>query len=845
MFARPTNFTHRAVVLAAVALVPFSSVQAQQAAAAPAGGLDEIIVTARKVEEKLSDAPIAVSVISEKSIANLGLNSIDDFARQSSGISFSQAFGRSSDRPVIRGQSNVLANVQFGVETGAAYFVDGVYWQGDLQSLDPEQLQRVEIVKGPQSALYGRNTYAGAINFVTKDPTSTFTGNIRASVAEFGENIISGSISGPIFGDKLTFRAGGRFQEYGGQFTNQLTGNKVGQEETKVGYLTLLARPTDNLRIRLRGEYSEQNDGPLALFLQGSAENNCSPGFRSNAFRQAGVPFFGNVPATLGNTSGAQNNNQYFCGPIQAQPDNVRLNTDPVATPFGVRDGTAFDGIQNKQFNAQAIIDWDVAGSGWVISSLTGYRDLLNRFGTDSDHSDAFFYLAAFAPPPPATVEPAFANTNRKNFKDISQEVRLASPQDRSVRAMVGGYYYSQTFNTRDLTFANPLEGEVLGTNLSTYATIKNKALFGLLAFDITEALTLQGELRYQEETKTIIDRGGSAAAIFCAAEQGRATEFGFTGTCGEEGRWTGVDPRITLNYTTPGGTLLYAVYAQGRKPGGFNGTVGQTNGRPTYDEEIVKGGEVGIKWTSDDRKVSITGSAYYNNLSSVQLTEAIASGTAVNSIVVNTGDARIKGFELELAAAPHPDITANINLSYVDAKFTSGCDADYFQLLSGGLRANFSNTNPPAAAVPLCSIEGKQLPLGSSYQVNGSFSWEPQLSDTVRLTTNVNFSLEDKKFVQVDNLAFVPSSFLVNARIGFRTRGIQFAVFGRNLTNEDAAPLATRWFDFRYGATGRGLPTGLTFNGQPALAETGAPRAFFTALRRGRTFGVETIMRF
>jgi outer membrane receptor protein involved in Fe transport len=803
-----------------------------------------MVVTARKIEETLMQAPIAVSALSEKSIANLGLNSIDDFARQASGISFSQAFGRSSDRPVIRGQSNVLANVQFGVETGAAYFVDGVYWQGDLQSLDPEQLQRVEIVKGPQSALYGRNTYAGAINFVTKDPTADWSGSVRASVAEYGEYIVSAAISGPIIGDKLTFRAGGRYQEYGGQFVNQLTGNKVGQEQTKVGYLTILARPTDNFKIRLRGEYSEQDDGALALFLQGSAENNCSPGFRSNAFRQAGLPFFGNVPATLGNTPGATNNNQYFCGPIQAQPNGVRLNTDPLPTPFGVRDGTAFDGIQNKQFNAQAIVEWDVAGSGWMISSMTGYRDLLNRFGTDSDHSDAFFYLTAFAPAPAATVEPAFANTNRKNFKDFSQEVRIASPQDRPIRAMVGGYYYNQKFDTRDLTFTNPLAGEALGTNLSTYATIENKAVFGLLAFDITEALTLQGELRYQEETKTIIDRA-SATSIFCAAEQGRAAQFGFAGTCGGEGRWTGVDPRITLNYTTPGGTLLYAVYAQGRKPGGFNGTIGQANGKPTYDEELVKGGEIGVKWTSPDRKASITASAYLNDLTAVQLTEAIASGTAVNSIVVNTGDARIKGFELEFAAAPHPDITANVNLSYVDAKFTNGCDADFFQLNSGGLRANFNNTNPPAAAIPLCSIEGKRLPLGSSYQVNGSISWEPQINENLRLTTNLNFSLEDKKFVQVDNLAFVPSSFLLNARIGFRTRGIQVVAFGRNLTNEDAAPLATRWFDFRYGASGRGLPTGQTFNGQPALAESGSPRAFFTALRRGRTIGIETVMRF
>ena len=837
------TFGMRGLLLAATLLTPAAAMAQAQVAAADEGGIEEITVTARKVEEKLSSAPIAVSAVSDKSIANLGLNSIDDIARQASGISFSQAFGRSSDRPVIRGQSNVLANVQFGVETGAAYFVDGVYWQGDLQSFDPEQLARVEIVKGPQSALYGRNTYAGAINFVTKDPTDQLSGSFRGSVAEYGEYIASASLSGPIIGDRLTFRVGGRIQEYGGQFTNQLTGNKVGQESTRVGYAMILARPTDDLKIRLRGEYSEQNDGPLALFLQGSADNNCRPGFRSNFYRQAGVPFFGNVPATLGSTPGAQNQNQYFCGPIRAQPNNVRLHTDPVQTPFRVRDGTAFDGVQNKQFNAQAIIDWDVAGSGWVISSMTGYRDLLNRFGTDSDHSDAFFFLAP-GPTPAATVEPAFANTNRKNFKDFSQEIRIASPQDQPVRVMVGGYYYSQKFNQRDITFTSGAAGDALGTNASQYATIENKAIFGLAAWDITERLTLQGEVRYQEETKTLMDRA-SATSIFCAGEQGRATQFGFGGTCVAEGKWTGTDPRITLNYTTAGGTLIYAVYGQGRKPGGFNGTAGLLVNSPVYEEEIVKGGEIGIKWTSPDRKLSVNAAAYLNELSAVQLTNAIPSGTAINSIVVNTGDARTKGFELDIVAAPHRDITASLNMSYVDARFTNGCDADFFQLNSGGLRVNFDTRNPPAAALPFCDITGKRLPLGSSVQVNGSFSWEPDLSDTVKLTTNLNFSYEDKKFVQTDNLAYVPEAFILNARVGVRFKGIQVVAFVRNLTDEDAPPLATRWFDFRYGATGRGLPTGQTFLGQPAQIETGGPRAFFTALRRGRTFGVETVMRF
>ena len=121
----------------------------------------------------------------------------------------------------------MLANVQFGVETGAAYFVDGIYYQGDIQGFDPLSIERVEIIKGPQSALYGRNTYAGAINYITKKSTDTFSASGRATLAEHNEYQLAGSVSGPIIPGVLGFRLGGRHFEYGGQYINQLTVKKV------------------------------------------------------------------------------------------------------------------------------------------------------------------------------------------------------------------------------------------------------------------------------------------------------------------------------------------------------------------------------------------------------------------------------------------------------------------------------------------------------------------------------------------------------------------------------------------------------------------------------------------
>jgi iron complex outermembrane recepter protein len=846
------KYSIKMAALLVTALTPVAALA--QNAEGNDGPLPEIVVTARKTTETLSEAPVSVSVVGAQQIEELGLNSIDDFAKTATGISFSQAFGRSTDRPVIRGQSNVLAGVQAGVETGAAYFVDGVYYQGDIQGFDPGSIERVEIIKGPQSALYGRNTYAGAINYITKDPTDDFRVSGRLRAAEYREYEAAASVSGPIVADILGFRAGVRHYEYGGQYRNQLTGKRVGQEKSQSAYLTLQFEPSEDIKLRTRLSWQKDDDGPLAIFLQGSAANNCLPGFRSNFFRNANTAF---VP---GNND---NRNQYYCGVIRPQPGNVQLNTDPIAVSpaLGVRDGTAFDGVENEQLLATGIFNWDIGGSGWEFQASGGIRDNENYFGTDSDHSNAFIF---FGPPPAASagVEPAFANTNRDDQKDTSFEARISSPRDRPIRVMAGLYFFKQKFQTVDITFASGQAGQALGTNTSQFSTIKDKAIFGMVEWDITDQLNITAEIRHANEKKTIIDRASATAAgIFCRGEDSRVDLFddglpaGQSVVCGQPGSFTGTDPRITVNYTTDGGMLIYGVFATGRKPGGFNGTAGVTATAQTgqdfinYLPEKSKGGELGVKFDAFDKRLRASIAGFYNELSNVQLTSAIPNpaGTgALTSVVTTTGDAETKGFEIDLTAAPVDNLVLNLGVSYVDARFTRGCDSDQFIFNSGGLRPNFDTRNPNAAALALCDISGKRLPLGSPWIVNGGFSYEADVgSGGLAAFFNSNFSYEASKYVQVHNQAETGETFLLNARMGIRHENWTLALFGRNLTNEDSIPLATRWFDLRYAGARNGLPTAGTFDGRPAIVESGNPRAFFGTLRKGRTFGVEASFNF
>jgi outer membrane receptor protein involved in Fe transport len=801
---------------------------------------DEIIVSARKTEETLQEAPIAVTALTAEDIRKKGLRNIDDVARFSPGLSFSQAFGRSTDRPVIRGQSNVLANVQFGVESGTAVFVDGIYYPTTIQSLDFNLVKQVEVIRGPQSALYGRNTYAGAINFITLDPSmDDHSVKVRGRAANGGEKQISGSASGPIIGDMLSALVSGSYYEYDGQWTNELTGLKVGQEESWNVTGIVSFTPFDSLKAKARVTYQQDNDGPLPLFLQGSAENNCFPGFRSNFYRGGG---------TLSGTPGALNNNQYFCGIIE--PDVIRLNTQNIAGPPFRADGTAFDGIERELLVTGLNVDWEVA-DGLTIASQTGYRTETERFGTDSDHSDANIFTG-----PTATTEPLFANTNVNDIRDYSQEIRIDWEAFERLRLMVGGFFYFQEDKGRDITktsgeagipYGQPSLGAGVGidpgcsaanSNCSNRATVENWAVFGLAEFNLTDTVSITGEIRYMEETKGLKEYSGAGVLTF----NGVNTEDYIT-------------PRVTLDWQATDDHLLYFVYAEGVKPGGFNGTLGVPTGQSTYLPETADSFEIGLKSEWFDSKVTTNIAAYMTNSSQVQLTTALPPPpgvAAVTSIVTNQGEGKTYGVEAELFWTPTDNFEFGLNYAWTRPEFTEGCDQDQWIFTSGGgvfrgTPAASTSFNGVFGGVASCDISGKKFPFTSEHMGSASAQYTRPVAGDMEFFVGGNASYESSKFVQVHNTAETGYAFLLGAQLGIRGDNWSANIFGRNITNEDSIILATRWFDLRYGSTAVApapariaASGGTATQGLPNSITTGSPRGLFGTLRRPVQFGIE-----
>lgn len=834
-------------------------------------GVETIVVTARKKEETLVSAPVAVTAVGSADIERLQINSVDDLARFTPGLSFSKAFGRSSDRPVLRGSANILATVQAGVESGTAFFVDGVYYQGDIQSLDPNEILRVEVIKGPQSALYGRNTYAGAINYITKNPGNELSINGRLSVADFGEQNASIRIAGPIT-DTLQASFSMRYYTFDGEWANSaVPGQTLGSEESTSYSGVLQWEPTDNFSARLRVSYAEDDDGPRAFGFQSSNANNCFPGYRSNQFRGAnGLP--------AGTFASDNNGNQYFCGVIKDQgvyfqntqtvnptfvtqalaPAGPGLFVPVTATWSGVA-GSPYMGVKREVTTGSFSVTYE-SDEGYAYTAQGGWRDEFRMTGSDSDFQQFATYVPGLnqslgAPGPlprPNTTYPLVGGVPTNNglfqlaggtqYNDYSVEVRVSSPTDRRFRWLIGAYAYELT---QEGTPFNFIYGAAAGFRgpVNVVDTVANSAIFGRISLDITETLSIDAEAREQSERKTTRELGDDTTAarrIGSLLYQDSRSFSAFT-------------PRVTVSWQPSDDLTVYGIYARGAKPGGLNGLIGQGNNRPVYEQEESTNFELGVKAQLLDGRLYLGFAAYQTEASKYQLTTTIAdqtgaSATGLTSIVTNQGDAEIQGFEIEARWAVTSNFTIAAAYSFVDASFTTGCDDTQYTLTSGGFLMS-PTCNVPLRTTPLTttsgplvplagasgSIVGKRIPLVPETQWSINADYNRQIGN-FEFFASADVSFESTKFVQVHNQAETGDTTLVGARVGVGYGAWQVSLFGRNLTDEDSIPIATRWFDLFQGSA---TAAGISAANQVGI-DTGSPRGFFFGPRRGRTVGAE-----
>lgn len=406
---------------------------------APQAVLEEILVTARKREESYLKTPLSVNAMSSRDIEEAKIESIADIAANTIGLIVNPAFGRQADRPIIRGAASIFTDEEL-----AGYFVDGVYVSGSLQSFDLESVERVEVIKGPQSAVFGRSTFAGAVNYVTKRPESGLHGRFKVDVGQNGHEIYTGTLEGG--SETLAVRGTLRHYEYDSQFKNTLAGGpKVGGLESRSANFSTYWTPTDTTDIHWNISYVEDDDDHFPLMVQPQTENNCLP----HAFYRF----------------------NYYCGTLEAD--------------FPVRIGGVFSaddyGLEQERLRTFVQIDQSIGELDLRWTSAYNKLDFLGVF----DQSYAGSPLDDWH------------DRQEKEFEDYSHEILLTGyALDDALTWTLGAYYFSERLDESSSAYASVLKRDVT-----------NKAIMGSVAYDFTDRIQSSLEVRHAKDTIEQISR--------------------------------------------------------------------------------------------------------------------------------------------------------------------------------------------------------------------------------------------------------------------------------------------------------------------------------------------------
>ncbi|HMS21583.1 TonB-dependent receptor [uncultured Sphingorhabdus sp.] len=611
-------------------------------------GIGEIVVTAQKRAENIQDVPIAISAVGSEFLESRGITSIDGLGTVSPNVKIERApSSKTITQIAIRG--SVTINPAITWEPAVGLYLDGVYIakaQGSI--FDVADLERVEILRGPQGTLYGRNALAGAINLISKKPSGEAGGSLELTYGSYDYRKIKGAIDLPQMG-VFSAKVSGQYVKRDGLVDvvpNPVAGvvtalpNVVNQTDTidSASFMVQLrAELSDAITADYTYDYNKQKQRPpfaqlLRVNRNGDPRDIFDPASPSFAFGGAFFPL-----------------HQY---------------TNPERQKVASIDGSVYE--RSRAYGHALTLTADLGNA--TLKSITAYRDLAWADGLDLDGS----------PTPVAFTQ------RITDYHAFSQELQLAGTafSDR-LNYVLGAFYFKEKAETLgpQVFFGG---GSDFQSDYGSHT--KALALYAQIDYDLTDALKLSLGGRYTNEKKDIRRflrvNFDAANSIFSPLVVANIPYGGVP-----DAKYNNFSPAATLSYAASEDINLYARFARGFKSGGFNG---ETNdfGAPTaacpsgafelcdpYDPEKVDSYELGIKTKLADGRLIFNVAAFRDDHKDIQLSIFRATGAA-SSIVRNAASARIQGLEFEAIAKPSDSLTINGSLALLDADYKRYIDA-------------------------------------------------------------------------------------------------------------------------------------------------------------------------
>jgi iron complex outermembrane receptor protein len=810
-----------ATIIALSAAVP---AQAQE-------GLEEIVVTAQRRETSLQTTPVAITAYTGESLAENKLFTVNDLAANVP--SFSLTAGTPLDVELnIRGITNTRLDAP-SADPSVGTFIDGVYQgrTGDL-NYDFFDLERVEVIRGPQGVLLGKNVVGGALSVITAKPTFEDSGALQLSYGNYSSVLAGGHVNGGL-SDSLAGRFSFQYRAHDGYATDILHNREVEDLDSVQGRAQLLFKPDGSAWSgRFALDYNKDSNNGINVVAVDGGTTNCETTYlRSNCTRP-----WSNLRRFLGLTNPRENIAQ-----------SIQYAGQPRIQQFMERDSVGLT------------LDIEFEGSGFTFNSLTGYRDGSGEqvydqtgagpeaLGWDVTRWAAYRTFVASTIPAGNGSNGLFLFAQpvgeKTDTKQLSQEFRLtSSDKDSRIDWIAGLFYKKDEIDKTDRFIGENFLGSLspgIPNGLSTLSgenrwvnegENENYAIFGQAGFKFTDALKLSVGIRYTSDDKggrvagTVISTGdrfsptdpranvtiesvcrspaGAVVAVpagtTCLAPNRWTYQAGDTFSTPYGETWTETTPQATLEWTASDQLFMYATVAKGFKGGGFDDTPANIPQAITpFDPETAVNYEIGFKANLLDRRIRLNADIFLMDYKNLQVTQTNAA--CLCNLTDNAASADIKGIEAEFEFLATDNLRLSLSGSYVDAI--------YQDFLESALI--------PGTTTRLDS-SGNRLQRTPETQLSASIDWTTgtgTLADA--LNFRLNYSWQSDMLWATDNIAKEGSYGLLDARIAISPPDAPWtvALFGKNVTDELYRTNIISFFGEEVSQFGAPRTYGLDFN--------------------------------
>lgn len=622
-----TDRVKTASLLATAALIiyPASAASAQDASgetsASSSGGLEEIVVTARKREESMQDVPASISALSAGELERRFDSDVRDFADSSPNIVIDDTQQGPGGVAAVYIRGIGVADVEKSVDPAVGVVFDDVYiGQSSGSLLKAIDIDRVEVLRGPQGTLFGRNATGGVINLARSRPTYDLTGKARLTYGRFDTWKVEGVASTGL-SENMALKVSGAYEKSDGYFYNSVYDQPGQRSEFYAIAAALLIEPTDNLDLQISYDHQKTKQDPPQLLAV-------------------------NRPTDL------------FCA-VYGQ-----CSPAPGVPTSGDRYVSVSDGRLEK--NAEFRLDMVTGKATYDIGSDMQFDYIFGWLKTEEEITQDF----------DAGPQTLYHTDRPARWRQTTNELRLTKGGSGPMTFVLGAYFWDSryTINLKNyIGFAGP---PLLTSAQDVMQTNKSWAVYGEGDYDLTDRLTLTLGARYTKDKKSSIVNDlpiffygttveenpvGSAPGVIVMAEPVKKS-------------WSKFTPRVSLRYELTDEAMVYALWSRGYRGGGFNGRP-STIGAATipYDPETLDNYEVGFKTEFAGGRVRFNGAAFlmkYKDMQQDLDVPAPGTSTGRENRTINASSAELKGFELDLTARVTDGLTLHGNLGYLDAKY-------------------------------------------------------------------------------------------------------------------------------------------------------------------------------